>query len=113
MPTYNASPAIALTPGDTVALVNNAATDSGVTATQQVHVGPSGTAAGQTVNVVNTTNQDATGEISNLADVAGDYKNASGFVVPSGTALPYNMAPGWLRFTFGTAPTSGSLVVSR
>ena len=113
MPAYNASPAIALTPGDTVALVNNAATDAGVTATQQVHIGPSGTAAGQTVNVVNTTNQDATGQIANQADVTGDYKPASGFVVPAGTALPYNLAMGWLRFTFVSAPTSGSLIVSR
>lgn len=114
MPAYNAVPAIALTPGDTVAVVNNAAVDSGITTTQQVHVGPSGTAPPSgTVNVVNTTNQQATGQIANQSDATANYQNASGFIVPAGSALPYNMGMGWLRFTFASAPTSGFLTVSR
>lgn len=114
MPAYNTAPAIALTPGDSVALVNNAAVDTGITTTQQVHVGPSGTAPPSgTVNVVNTTNQQATGQIANQSDVTGNYEPASGFIVPAATSLEYNMGMGWLRFTFASAPTSGSLVVSR
>jgi hypothetical protein len=114
MPSYNAIPAIALTPGDTVALVNNAAVDGGVTTTQQVHVGPSASSTSSgTINIVNTTNQPATGQIANQADVTGDYEPASGLVVPAGQALQYNVGMGWVRFTFATAPTSGFLTISR
>ena len=119
MPAYNASAAIALTPGDTVALVNNAATDAGVTATQQVHIGPSGTAPGTRVHVSNTTNQSCTIQTTTVADATGNYKaltdaeTAEAIVVASGADASFDPAVCWLRGDFGTAPTSGSLTIGR
>ena len=119
MPAYNASAAIALTPGDTVALVNNAASDSGVTATQQVHIGPSGTASGTRVHVSNTTNESCTIQSTNLADATANYKaltdaeTAEAIVVASGLDVSFDPAVCWLRGDFGTAPTSGSLTIGR
>lgn len=105
MPAYAAASAVDLLPGQTVALVNNAAVDSGVTTTIAVQVKSHGV-----VNVVNGTNQVVTGEIA-PDDLDGDYQPASGLVVDGSTALPYNMASCFLRFTC-TAPTTGSLYVS-
>lgn len=119
MPAYNASPAIALTPGDTVALVDNAATDAGVTATQQVHIGPSGTASGTQVHVSNTTNQRCTIQTTNIADATGNYKGLTDtesedvIVVASGSDASFDPAACWLRGDFATAPTSGSLTIGR
>ena len=119
MPAYNASPAIALTPGDTVALVNNAATDTGVTATQQVHIGPSGTVSGTRVHVSNTTNQSCTIQTTAIADSNTDYRaltdaeTAEAIVVASGSDASFDPAVCWLRGDFGTAPTSGSLTIGR
>ena len=119
MPAYNASPAIAITPGDTVALVNDAATDTGVTATQQVHVGPSGTSPGTRVHVSNTTNQSCTIQTTNLADATGNYRALTdaetdvAIVVASGSDASLDPAVCWLRGDFVTAPTSGSLTIGR
>ena len=112
MPSYAAGTGKALYPGDAIALVNNAAIDTGVTSTQQFAVGadPVGTTVG--IVVVNTTDKDATGQYA-ATDADANYKNLSGLVVPSGTALPYNVAGGLIRFTFVSAPTSGSLTVRR
>lgn len=105
MPAYAAASAVDLLPGQTVALINNAAVDTGVSKTIAVQVKGKGT-----VNVVNTTNQDVTGQIA-PDDLEADYQPAVGLVVVKATSLPYNMASGFLRFTC-TAPTSGSLYVS-
>jgi hypothetical protein len=119
MPAYNTKPAIALTPGDTENLVNSAATDSGVTTTQQVHIGPSGTASGTRVHVSNTTNQSCTIQATSVADATGNYKaltdaeTAEAIVVASGTDAYFDPAVCWLRGLFGTAPTSGYLTISR
>lgn len=102
----------AIYPGNSLAVVNNAAVDSGVTTTLQFAVGPTpGNSTGNVV-ITNTTNQQATGEYA-AADAAANYQPLSGCIIPSDSSLPYNLSGGWMRFTFGTAPTSGSLIVSR
>ncbi len=112
MPAYPSAQPAALYPGAPITLVNNAATDSGITTTAQFAVPPAPNGSGVTLMIVNTTNQPATGQFSWI-DVTGDYQNLSGCVVAAGQALAYNLATGWIRFTFVSAPTSGSLVVSR
>ena len=112
MPAYNAQPTRALYPGESIALVDNAAVDSGITTSQQFAVGPNPTQNTNVVNFINTTNQDAQGQIAHQ-DVTGSYANASGLIVAAGTAFPYNLADGWVRFTFGVAPTSGSMIAAR
>lgn len=114
MPTFQTSgPITALYPGDSISLVADASVDTGITSTQQVAIASvSGVAA--PITVINTTDKDATGQTSAIPGLtAAAYKALSGLVVPSGTALPYNLAGGFLRFTFAVAPTSGSLVVQR
>jgi hypothetical protein len=115
MPAFLTSPQptqlVAIYPGDSIALVNNAAVDAGITLTQQVAFGP--TPGNSTGNVVvnNTTNQQAQGEYCSTPN--GTYEPLSGFVVPAGSSLPYNLSGGWLCFSFAVAPTSGSLTVTR
>ena len=112
MPQYPAAVPISLSSGNQLALVNNAAIDTGVTTTTQFAVGPSGTSTGVTLMIMNSTNQTAQGQYA-PSDVAAEYQNLSGCIVPAGAALAYNLANGWMRFTFSSAPTSGSLIVSR
>lgn len=112
MPAYNTQVPVALCPGFSIALVNSAATDSSITATQQFAVAPVPNQSGGTIVFDNTTNQDATAQYS-ATDVAANYKPLAGGIVASGTALPYNLSGGWVRFSFATAPTSGSLTASR
>ena len=112
MPAYPAAQPAALYPGSQIALVNNAATDSGITTTEEFALNPLGLGAGCTLMILNTTNQQAVGQFSPV-DVAADYMPLSGCIVPAGSALPYNLSGGWMRFTFAVAPTTGSLIVSR
>jgi hypothetical protein len=112
MPSYGASQTAELYQGAPISVVNNAATDSGITTSQALAVAPPPNGAGLTVMIVNTTNQQATGQFA-FQDTAADYQNLSGCIVPPGASLAYNLSTGWLRFTFAIAPTSGSLVVSR
>ena len=113
MPAYSATGnRTAIYPGDQVAVVNNAATDAGITTTQQLAIGPVGNQTGCTIIVTNSTNHDATGQYAPL-DADANYEPISGFIVPASTALPYNLSLGFIRFTFASAPTSGSLIVSR
>ena len=112
MPAYNTDPVRALYPGESIALVNDASVDTGISTTQQFAVGPNPIQGSNVVNFINTTNHDAQGQIAEK-DVAASYANASGLVVSAGTALPWNMADGWVRFTFASSPTSGSLVAAR
>lgn len=116
MPAYITSPQTkqvsALYPGGALALVNGAATDTGITSTVQFAVGPTpGNNVGNVV-IVNSTNQQAQGQYA-VTDAAANYQNLSGCIVPANSSLPYNLSGGWMRFTFATAPTSGSLIVSR
>jgi hypothetical protein len=116
MPAYISSPqvsqVVALYPGNRLALVNNAATDSGITTTLQFANGPVPNQSGNTIVINNTTNQQAQGQYCD-SDTAANYENLSGCVVPANSSLPYNLSGGWMRFTFSVAPTSGSLIVSK
>jgi membrane-associated protease RseP (regulator of RpoE activity) len=104
----------ALYPGTQFVAVNNAATDSGITTSQQVAIGPTPGNSPVTLVITNSTNQQATGQYS-PEDALGtaSYENLSGCIIPAGSSLPYNLQGGWMRFTFATAPSSGSLIVSR
>jgi hypothetical protein len=108
---------VALYPGNHIALVNNAAIDSGITQTQQFAVGPTPGDGTVTLMITNTTNQQAQGQFAPqdppAAGGSATYENLSGCIVPAGSTLAYNLQGGWMCFTFGTAPTSGSLIVSR
>ena len=112
MPAYNAQPARVIYPGASIALVDDASVDTGISTTQQVAIGPNPTNDSNVVNFINTTNHDAQGQIAHQ-DVAASYANASGLIVAAGTSLPYNLADGWVRFTFASSPTSGSLIAAR
>ena len=110
MPSYPAAYPAALYPGAVIPLVS--ATDSGVTTTAQFAIAPGMNGAGVTIMIDNTTGQTATGQWA-ATDVAGNYQNLSGCIVPASSVLAYNLSGGWMRFTFSVAPTSGSLIVSR
>jgi hypothetical protein len=112
MPAYPTAQPAALYPGTQIPLVNNAATDSGITTTEQFSLNPLGDGGGCTVMILNTTNQQAVGQFA-PTDASANYMPLSGCIVPAGSALAYNLSAGWLRFTFAVAPTSGSLIVSR
>ena len=112
MPKYQAGQPAALYPGNSIALVNNAAVDANVTTTERFALAPGQNGAGITLMALNTTNQQAQGQFS-TDDVDAHYQNLSGFIVAAGAAFPYNLTAGWVRFTFAAAPTSGSLIVSR
>ena len=113
MPAYNAQPVRALYPGETIALVADASVDTAVTDTQQFSIGPNPTQNSNALNFHNSTNVDAQGQLSPDDSATGTYKNVSGLLVAAGTVLPYNLAGGFLRFHFASAPTSGSLTVVR
>jgi hypothetical protein len=118
MPSYITSPQptqlLAIYPGNAIPLVKDASVDTGVTKTQQLAFGPApGNSVGNMV-IVNQTNQQAQGQYS-PDDTKGDtsYENLSGCVIPAGSALPYNLTGGWIRFTYTVAPTTGTLTVTR
>jgi hypothetical protein len=118
MPSYITSPQpvqlTALYPGDRKYCVNNAATDSGVTTTVQFAVGPTPGNGTVTLMIVNSTNQQAQGQYSpDDSKGSTSYEPLSGCIIPPASSLAYNLQGGWMNFTFGTAPTSGNLVVTR
>lgn len=116
MPSYNAATPRAIYPGNEIALVNSAATDSSVTTTQQCSMGPD--PGGQTALILtNTTNQTATVQIA-PSDTPSLYQPytylGSAITAAANTSVGFPIVPGvWLRCTFSTAPSSGSLILSR
>ena len=116
MPSYNAAIPRAIYPGNEIALVNNAATDASVTTTQQCSMGPD--PGGQTAVVLtNSTNQTATVQIA-PSDTPSLYQPytylGSAITAAANTSVGFPIVPNvWLRCTFATAPTSGSLILSR
>ena len=122
MPSYVNDPqpaqVVALYPGQSVSMINDATTDSGVTKTIQFAVGPIPGNGTSTLVFTNTTNQDATlkyapSETLYPGTTQPTYEPLAGGVVSAGTSLAYNVSGGWILATFATAPTSGSLVASR
>jgi hypothetical protein len=101
--------AIALQVGDTVAVVNNAATDTGVTNSQQVNIEPT-TDGTSLVGIVNNTNQSCT-IYSSAVDVLASYVST---LTPVAAGAVYaGSASGFLLLHFGTAPTTGSAYIRR
>ena len=113
MPSYKApsngyAGAIALSTGDTLAVVNDATVDSGITNSQQVNV--EAEFGSSLVGIQNNTNQDAT-VYTSAVDVLASYTSA-GLVVTAGTST-LNPMSGFLFLNFATPPTTGSAYFRR
>jgi hypothetical protein len=116
MPSYNTvTPPPQLGFGAYYLLVNNAVTDTGVTVSQQIQVSPSDAP----LQLTNGTNQTATIQYSPVdADNPGTsppvlFYEAVGTVASDASASFAIQAAGYIRVTFASAPTSGSIAVSR
>ena len=113
MPAYNAvqmpTPKPALYTGDQIALVNNAAVDSGVLATQQAAIAPSPGDTATYCTVLNGTNQAVQMQAAPL-DSAAQYVSL-GSSIASGALATISCAVPWVRGLFAMAPTSGSLII--
>ena len=116
MPSYPAAKPAALYPGDKLALVNNAAVDAGVTTTIQAAVGPAPANSQGHFVAYNSSNESATIQ-SAPADANASYltlyDGADGVTVAAGVAVAFDCPGPWIRATFGTAPTTGSLIIYR
>jgi len=118
MPAYSATtPARAIYPGNNIALVNNGATDTGVTKTVQVAVAQMpGTP--DKLALHNTTAQTATVQVC-WHDVDADYQalkdadTGTAITVATNSSIVFTCIGPWIRCTIASAPTSGSLVLSR
>ncbi|HTY25587.1 MAG TPA: hypothetical protein VMC85_20830 [Desulfomonilaceae bacterium] len=123
MPSYISKPqssqVSAIYPGNSIALVNDASTDTGITKTLQLAIGPVPGNSTATLSIYNSTNQQATGNWAATETLYGSsassptYEPLNGCIIPAGATLPYNLSGGWICFTFSPAPTNGSLIVSR
>ena len=113
MPAYNTqpmpTPKPALHTGDQIALVNNAAVDSGILATQQVAIAPHQADSATYCTVFNGTNQAVQMQAA-PSDSASLYASL-GSSIASGALATISCAVPWVRGLFTTAPTTGSLVI--
>lgn len=112
----------AIYPGQSITLVLNAATtDTNVTSTLQVAIGsdPQGS---YRLTMVNTTNQTATVQVAPNDPVlptpaAAAYQpyqdEGTAITVPASKSVSFNCFGPWVNCTFTTAPSSGSLILSR
>jgi hypothetical protein len=116
MPAFNAVPAIGLYPGDVVVLVNNAATDSGLTYTQQVAVTDAGP-----YTLANGTNQTATVYVAAKDSPAStanyqpltDADTGVAVTVASSSTITFTSQGHFICAHYGSSPTTGSLVIAR
>ena len=113
MPAYNTqampTPKPALYTGDQYALVNGAAVDSGITATQQLAIAPHQADSATYCTVFNGTNQAVQMQAA-PSDSAALYASL-GSSIAAGALATISCAVPWVRGLFATAPTSGSLVI--
>lgn len=113
MPAYPSTQPRALYPGQQVALINNAATDSGVTTTIQAAFGFSPGNVESNWLLFNTTDQTATVEVA-ASDANADYLQLTTSVtVAASKAVAFSCGAPWIRCTFSVAPASGSLILYR
>ena len=119
LPTTTAPKAIY--PGDSIALVNNAAVDSSITSTMQVAIGPD-PMGNYRLTLTNSTNQTATAQVAPNDAVlptpaSSSYQaysdGANAVTVAAGKSVSFNCFGPWFNCTYSVAPTSGSLVLSR
>jgi hypothetical protein len=117
MPSYNATPARSLTIGDAVNLYN-AATDGAVTATQQVAVGQTPAPGSNSLAMHNNTNQAATVQVA-YADANANYvpltdgDTGIAITAAAGSSIVFSCVGPFVRALFGTAPSSGTLYLTR
>ena len=113
MPAYNTqatpTPKPALYTGDQIPLVNNAAVDTGVLATEQVAIAPHQADSATYCTVFNGTNQAVQMQAA-PSDSAALYVSL-GSSIAAGALATISCAVPWVRGLFATAPTSGSLVI--
>lgn len=119
LPTTTAPKAIY--PGQSIALVNNAAVDGNITSTLQVAIGPD-PMGNYRLTLTNTTNQTATAQVAPNDPVlptpaSASYEpysdGANAVTVAAGKSASFNCFGPWFNCTFASAPTSGSLTLSR
>lgn len=116
MPSFSATlPVVAIATGNQILLVNNASTDSGITATTAVSmaVEPSGN---NTLTLVNTTNQTATVQVAAVntnASFVPLSNNATAVTAVTNTAVSFTCNGPYVRCTYSVAPTTGSLTLTR
>ena len=118
MPAYTLpNIATALGPGQVQTLVSGA-TESAVKTTIAVGLGQNGGLTPQ-VTLINTTSQTATVAVSADDSSSGSYialKNADtnqAITVATNSAVVFTCPAPFMLCTFGTAPTSGTLVICR
>ena len=113
MPAYNTQPMPtskpALYTGDQYALVNNAAVDSGILATQQVAIAPHQADSATQCTVFNSTNQAVQMQAA-PSDSAALYASL-GSSIAAGALATISCAVPWVRGLFTAPPTSGSLII--
>jgi len=112
MPAYPAHSPVFLSLGNVVPLVNNAATDSGITATIQVSVAgqPSTTSK---LTLVNNTNQTATVQVAAVDANANYVPLTASVTAAAGAAVVFDCVGPFVRCSFSVAPTTGSLYLCR
>lgn len=112
MPAYSTSNKVQfLSPGNTIALINNAATDSGVTKTLQVSIAAQPTATSK-LTLINNTNQTATVQVAAVDADANYVPLTTSITAAAGAAVIFDCVGPFLRCTC-TAPTTGSLYLCR
>ena len=113
MPAYNTqpmpTPKAALYTGDQISLVNNAAVDAGILATEQVAIAPAPGDTATYCTVFNGTNQAVQMQAA-PSDSAALYTSL-GSSIAAGALATISCAVPWVRGLFATDPTSGSLVI--
>jgi hypothetical protein len=112
MPAYPAHSPVFISPGNIIALVNNAATDSGITATIQVSCAAQPNASSK-LTLVNNTNQTATVQVAAVDANANYVPLTTSVTAAAGAAVVFDCVGPFIRCTFGTAPTTGSLYLCR
>jgi gamma-glutamyltranspeptidase len=101
-----------ISPGNKIALVNNAAVDTGITATIQVSCAAQPNASSK-LTLVNNTNQTATVQVA-AVDASANYVPLTATVTAAaGAAVVFDCIGPWIRASFASAPTAGSLYLCR
>jgi gamma-glutamyltranspeptidase len=112
MPAYPAHSPVFLSPGNQVVLVNNAATDTGITKTIQCSVAAQPTATSK-LTLVNNTNQTATVQVAAVDADASYVPLTTSITAAAGAAVIFDCVGPFVRCSFATAPTTGSLYLCR
>lgn len=122
MPSYSTASPVGIYPGDTVALVNSAATDASVTNTIAVVVAAvAGISGANQLTLTNTTNQTVTvyGAAADYPGSVNNYKaltdadTGTAITAAAGTTISFTFGTGFLLGHFASAPTSGSVIIAR